>query len=211
MLFHSAPTMYSEIATEFSNTRTRPWPCVETFLTNRSRGSLLDAGCGNGRNMLYAQELGFRAIGFDVCDEFVDICKRRGLSVYHQSIETRVEGSYDAILCIAVLHHLRSDKARQDALCNLYSALAPGGAMLFTVWSFEIEDGTGVARYPRSFVIGDNNVPWKLYGKSVDRYYFIYDRATLDEFLARFRHRYPEARVQIEWEEQNWNVTIWKP
>ena len=211
MLFHSAPTMYSEIATEFSNTRTRPWPCVETFLANRSHGSLLDAGCGNGRNMIYAQELGFRAIGFDVCDEFVDICKRRGLSVYQQSIETRICESYDAILCIAVLHHLRSDKARQEALCNLYSALTPGGAMLITVWSFEIEDGTGVARYPRSFVIGDNNVPWKLHGKSVDRYYFIYDRVTLDEFLARFRQRYPEARVQVEWEEQNWNVTIWKP
>lgn len=203
--------MYSAIASEFSTTRVRPWPCVERFLTGAC-GSLLDAGCGNGRNMLYANELGFQSVGFDECEEFVTICKGRGLNVYQQRIELPIEGAYDRVLCIAVLHHLHSDQARHDALCNLYSALKPGGELLFTVWSFEIESSMGdVARFPRQFVIGDNNVPWKLDGKSVDRYYFIYDRSMLDSYLARFMGVFPEARVHVDWEEQNWNVTIYKP
>ena len=204
--------MYSAIASEFSTTRVKPWPCVERFLTDAPIGSLLDAGCGNGRNMLYANQLGFQSVGCDECEEFVAICKDRGLNVYQQRVESPIEGVYDRILCIAVLHHIQSDKARHDALCGLYSALAPGGAMLFTVWSFEIESASsGVARYPRSFLIGDNIVPWKSGNKPIDRYYFIYDRATLDEFLVLFRCVFPQSRVQVDWEEQNWNVTIWKP
>ena len=203
--------MYSAIASEFSTTRVRPWPCVERFLKGAS-GSLLDAGCGNGRNMLYANELGFQTIGFDECEEFVAICKGRGLNVHQQRIETPIEGTYDKILCIAVLHHLQSDEARHDALCGLYSALKPGGSLLFTVWSVETEwDGHGVARFPRSFVVGDNNVPWKSGNTPVNRYYYIYDRAILDTYLARFMSVFPDARVQVDWEEQNWNVTVWKP
>jgi len=203
--------MYSAIASEFSTTRVRPWPCVERFLGTATHGSLLDAGCGNGRNMLYANELGFQSVGFDECEEFVAICKGRGLHVYQQRIELPIEGTYDRILCIAVLHHLQDSQARHDALCGLYSALKPGGGLLFTVWSFETELGGTVARFPRQFVIGDNNVPWKLDGVSVDRYYYIYDRATLDAYLARFQSVFPEACVHVDWEEQNWNVTVWKP
>ena len=202
--------MYSAIASEFSTTRVRPWPCVERFLTGAC-GSLLDAGCGNGRNMLYANELGFQSVGFDECEEFVVICKGRGLHVYQQRIELPIEGIYDRVLCIAVLHHLQDGQARHDALCGLYSALKSGGGLLFTVWSFEIELGGAAARFPRQFVIGDNNVPWKLDGTSVDRYYFIYDRATLDAYLSQFTRVFPEARVQVDWEEQNWNVMVWKP
>ena len=108
--------MYSAIASEFSTTRVRPWPCVERFLVatatvtataTETRGSLLDAGCGNGRNMLYANELGFKSVGFDECEEFITICKGRCLNVYQQRIELPIEGTYDRVLCIAVLHHLQ--------------------------------------------------------------------------------------------------------
>ena len=202
--------MYSSFAHEFSKTRTRPWPCVAAFLSSFptcDRPILLDAGCGNGRNLVAAAASGFDAEGFDVCPEFVEICRSRGLTVTSGNIESPtnpITNKYDAILCIAVLHHLRSDAARQRAMGYMYEALNPGGAMLVTVWSVE-SDG---ARFPKTFCLGDNEVPWQ---GSASRYYYIYDKPTIDRFLDEFRAIYPASEVTLSWEEQNWIVNIKKP
>lgn len=205
--------MYSSIAYEFSKTRTRPWRCVETFLESRPKTSLLDVGCGNGRNLAAAQTSGFNAHGFDICSQFVDICRGRGLTnVYVGNIEDPINPitqTYDSIICIAVLHHIKSAELRQVALQRMYEALNPGGALLVTVWSYE---HTG-ARFPKVFTIGDNIVPWKslLDGKSkVDRYYYIYDKHHLDMFLETFKCMYSSAVINVHWEEQNWILEIKK-
>lgn len=204
--------MYSKFAHEFSKTRTRPWRCVETFLASHAPSTLLDAGCGNGRNLAAADLAGFEAEGFDVCPEFVNICRARKLNVFVGDIEAPtnpITKTYDAVICIAMLHHLRTNESRQLALQRLFDALNPDGTLLFTVWSFESEG----ARFPKEFVVGDNIVPWKsLQGgeSKVDRYYYIYDRPNLDIFLEHFRSNNPHADICISWEEQNWNVEIKK-
>ena len=204
--------MYSKIAYEFSKTRTRPWRCVETFLASQPPSTLLDAGCGNGRNLTAANLAGFDAEGFDVCPEFVQICRARKLNAFVGDIEfptNPIAKTYDAVICIAMLHHLRTNESRQLALQRLFDALNPGGSLLFTVWSFESEG----ARFPKEFTIGDNIVPWKSLrgGESkVDRYYYIYDRKHLDAFLETFRSCNPDSEITVSWEEQNWNVEIKK-
>jgi SAM-dependent methyltransferase len=204
--------MYSKIAYEFSKTRTRPWCCVETFLASRTPSTLLDVGCGNGRNLAAANAAGYTAEGFDICPEFVDICLARKLDVYVGNIDACVNPivkTYDSVLCIAMLHHLRSPESRQCALQRMYDALNPGGTLLFTVWSHEY-DG---ARFPKRFDVGDNIVPWKSQQSGetrVDRYYYIYDRAHLDAFLDTFRASNTTADISVSWEEQNWNVEIKK-
>ena len=206
--------MYSKIAYEFSKTRTRPWRSVETFLASRPPSTLLDVGCGNGRNLAAADLAGYEAEGFDVCPEFVQICRARKLNAFIgdiDAIETPITKTYDSVICIAVLHHLRSDKSRQIALQRLFDALNPGGHLLFTVWSFESKG----ARFPKEFVVGDNIVPWKSLqglqgGAKVDRYYYIYDKHHLDIFMGRFISVNPSAVMNISWEEQNWNVEIKK-
>ena len=46
--------VYNTIAKEFSDTRYRPWTCVEEFLDGVEENSYIgDIGCGNGKNMLY--------------------------------------------------------------------------------------------------------------------------------------------------------------
>ena len=207
--------MYSKFAHEFSKTRTRPWRCVESFLAARTphitppSPTLLEAGCGNGRNMIAAHQAGFAVEGFDICPEFVDICRARALDAFVGDIESPtnpISKTYDNVLCIAMLHHLRSDESRQRALQRLFDALNPGGALLFTVWSYECEG----ARFPKQFTVGDNIVPWKSRGAgdAADRYYYIYDRAHLDAFLETFRAANPSAHIEVSWEEQNWNVQI---
>jgi SAM-dependent methyltransferase len=206
--------MYSNIAYEFSRTRTKPWRCVETFLASHSASTtLLDAGCGNGRNLAAAYKAGYTAEGFDVCPEFVDICRARKLNAFVGNIESPINPitkTYDAILCIAMLHHLRTNEARQLALQRMFDALNPGGSLLLTVWSHESEG----AKFPKEFCVGDNIVPWKARnsGESLaDRYYYIYDRAHLDAFLGTFQSINPGADIHVSWEEQNWIVEIKKP
>jgi SAM-dependent methyltransferase len=201
--------MYSKFAHEFSKTRTRPWRCVETFLKTHSPSTLLDAGCCNGRNIIAALQAGYDAEGFDICPEFVDICLDRNLKAYVGNIESAlnpITKMYDYIICIAMLHHLKTHDARMQALQRMFDGLHADGSMLITVWSYESEG----ARFPKSFVCGDNNVPWKsLHSTSVsDRYYYIYDRTDLNTFLSEFQHKNSNASISIEWEEQNWIINI---
>jgi hypothetical protein len=50
--------VYNEIAHTFSDSRYRPWPCVEKFLRTFSSGSfVLDIGCGNGKYLNLRNDL----------------------------------------------------------------------------------------------------------------------------------------------------------
>ena len=39
----------------------------------------IDIGCGNGRNMMFREDLDL--VGIDKCPKLVEICKNKGLSV----------------------------------------------------------------------------------------------------------------------------------
>jgi tRNA(Ile)-lysidine synthetase-like protein len=197
--------MYSTIASEFDHTRFSVWKCVQTFLSgieNKTEKRLLDAGCGNGKNLIYSNNLGFQTIGFDNCVEFVDICKSKSLNVYEHDIRSKIVEKYDVILCIAVIHHFEDEAVRNLILKNLYDALKPGGKLLLTVWSHELFDYEGkVFEKP-----GWNVFPWK--GKQTsDRYYYIYNRTDFEKLLNGLEN----GIVNITWEKQNWIASIEKP
>jgi len=58
-------------------------PFVDSFLNRLEGPSVLDLGCGPGRDLLYFQKKGLDAVGVDVAEGMVDICKNKGLSVIH--------------------------------------------------------------------------------------------------------------------------------
>jgi SAM-dependent methyltransferase len=203
--------MYSQFASEFSNTRYKPWPCVVRFLQPTQLThpqTLLEAGCGNGRNLLLAKAQGYITEGFDICPEFVDICKSRGLDVYQSSITTSLKKTYDKIICIAVVHHLTTEEDRLQALSNIYNALNPDGELLVTMWSYETEYSHIKAKCPKTFTKGGNTVMWKA---TSARFYYIYDYEMLQIFLENFHKQHPDSTVQTDWEEQNWCVRIIRP
>ena len=41
-----------KIASEFDNTRCRPWSCVESFLDNVPSNSTIGDNCGNGKYVI---------------------------------------------------------------------------------------------------------------------------------------------------------------
>ena len=95
------------------------------------------AGCGNGKYLGVNESL--LVIGSDICSELVGIARSRG----HEVAVTDClrlpysTGVCDAVICIAVIHHLASEQRRLQALTELVRIVRPGGSILVYVWAFE--------------------------------------------------------------------------
>jgi ubiquinone/menaquinone biosynthesis C-methylase UbiE len=77
----SVREVYDKIAPDFDRTRVRVWGSVKTFMNIiPQNAAVLDLGCGNGKNMLYRNDL--RIVGIDISDEQVRICKSKNLTVF---------------------------------------------------------------------------------------------------------------------------------
>jgi len=209
---------YDLIATEFDKTRIRIWNNVKEFLHTYKNANnlLLDAGCGNGKNMIYANELGYKTHGIDFSNKLVKICVEKGLDVKQcdiLAIETEQDTKeiYDNIICIAVIHHLDDLDKQKRAILNLLYLLKNNGELLISVWSLEktLHESDkyekSIKDY-RNFVKGHNLIPWNSrYNKSdsIDRYYYIHDKESFKELIDNIAS---ECNIEytISFEKQNW-------
>lgn len=101
----------------------------------------LDAGCGIGRNSLWALEAGASGgTAFDYDERTVAVARRNlaahpGCAVELRSIyDPPEEAAYDAVFCIGVLQHLERPA---EAVRNLTRALKPGGTLI--LWAYARE------------------------------------------------------------------------
>ncbi|KAH0475902.1 MAG: hypothetical protein KVP17_001758 [Porospora cf. gigantea B] len=197
-------SVYSVIAKHFSNTRYKPWPRVQRFLDSLASGSVVfDIGCGNGKYSLRAADKMW--MGSDRTRGLLECCQEKHLTMGLPSwpplvVEDMMHTAYrpavcDAIIAIAVLHHISTEERRRAALVELARLLRPGGRMLLYVWAKEQgNDSVG----GREFAAADCFVPWHLQEKlasgSVDgsgvtesglrtfqRYYHVFSRQEIDE------------------------------
>ena len=168
-------------------------------------------GCGNGKNLKYAISNGYNidnTIGIDNSNSLINICNYAGLNVILADIcnVNFINMQFDNVLCIAVLHHLSTDIQRQIALNNLYRLCKKGGTIIITVWSYETEYMNDISTYKRQFTPGDNIIYWK---HRDERYYYIYTREMLITFIENAKQKL-DFEYTLEWEEQNWVITILK-
>lgn len=173
--------IYEQIAPQFNNTRQYRWSWVNEFLNTLEDNSIvLDLGCGNGRNM---QHNNLNFIGIDNCKNFIDICKEKNLNVINSNILTipLQEQIADAIICIAVFHHLSTEENRLNALLEMKRLIKPNGKILLSVWSFEQPKKINRTfnEYGNNIVLWNNNQ-----GKIYERYYYIFK---IDEILELFK------------------------
>ncbi len=217
-------SIYNQIAKHFARTRQHPWPETAKFIQDQaslliSKGDdgtgkpplLLDLGSGNGRNSLFARELGFSVLALDFSRELLTIQREISRELKPQVpgspvIETveadllalpLADSSVDSTLGVAVLHHLESRERRLWALRECLRVLKPGGRALFTVWAFDQPRFSGeLARHQECFSLGspgfgDVLVDWNLQaGDSVSqaeeprvfkRFYHLFLENELDE------------------------------
>ena len=164
--------VYNFISKEFSETRYRPWSCVERFSLSLKPSSFIgDIGCGNGKNMNYRKDCSYA--GCDFSEGLVSICKMKGLDVIYGDILDLPysNNTFDHTMSIAVIHHLSTIDKRKKAIEELIRVTKKGGKVFILVWAFEQEKDSR-----RKFVEQDNYVNWKnkngdILGK---RYYYVF-------------------------------------
>ena len=201
---NSIEETYNTIAKDFNKTRYKIWGCVLRFITSlESNTKLLEVGCGNGKNMLYRNDID--SYGIDVSEEQVGICKTKGLKVEKANMTSLPFGSneFDNIICIATYHHLDNANDRKKALLEMYRVLKPSGKLLLTVWAMEQELNS-----KRKFTRSDEMVSWELDGSTYYRYYHIYKKGELEEEIREFCS---EFKIEsIKYELGNWLIIISK-
>jgi ubiquinone/menaquinone biosynthesis C-methylase UbiE len=174
---NSVEKTYNKIAKDFDRTRYKVWNKVAEFLDSlKPSTKVLEIGCGNGKNMLYRNDL--QLYGIDISDEQVLICKEKGLDV-EKSNMTKLpfsDSEFDSIICIATYHHLDNNEERAQALKEMYRVLKKSGIVMICVWAMEQPSNT-----KHRFTKSDELVSWKIDNETYYRYYHIYKEKELEE------------------------------
>lgn len=182
----------------FDVSRVRIWKCVKEFTsTIVKKSTILDVGCGNGKNVKYLLDNDIKAYGIDFSEKLVEVCKRKKLNVkVGNALDIPFEdNSFDNVISIAVIHHLQKEEDRIKTINEMIRVCKNNGKILISVWAVE-QSGQEVQN--RKFVYGDNLVKWE----NDERYYFIYDEEHIKEFVKKFNV------TNLVWERGNWYFEI---
>ncbi|MBP9702426.1 class I SAM-dependent methyltransferase [Candidatus Woesebacteria bacterium] len=144
----SVQDFYNQAGVHFSRTRQKKygsgssnWVVTDEYLARLKPGqSVLDLGCGNGK-LVTALPTGVNYLGTDFSETLLN--EARQLHPEHKFIYGDVLskedwaglGTYDAIFCVAVLHHIPSRNNQVYVLKEIRKHLNPGGFMFLTVWN----------------------------------------------------------------------------
>ncbi len=154
--------------------------------------TILDLGCGPGRDLKTLSGLGHRAIGLDGAGRFVEMARDySGCEVWHQNLLQLdlPAGMFDGIYANAVLFHVPGH-ALPGVLERLFAAIKPGGVLF--------------SSNPR----GQNQEGW-----NGERYGSYHDYAAWERFVTAagfvpLHHYYrPEGLPR---EQQPWLASVWR-
>jgi 2-polyprenyl-3-methyl-5-hydroxy-6-metoxy-1,4-benzoquinol methylase len=129
---------YSSILPEYKGQLER-WLGSTTLESFRGK-SVMDVGCGMGRNPYwYAQAGAARVLAVDVDDGSLEAA-RRNLAPFENArvekcsaydLDPAVQGTFDRVTCIGVLHHLAEP---QLAIEKMWNCVAPNGDLI--LWCY---------------------------------------------------------------------------
>ncbi|MFH1750350.1 MAG: class I SAM-dependent methyltransferase [Candidatus Micrarchaeota archaeon] len=173
---------YNEIASSWEESRQRPFAPIAFFLGDLMASErVLDAGCGNGRNLVEIAARCGEAYGIDSSHEMLKFAESRLIAKKMHNAAVLCgniislpfgDGFFDRACCTAVLHHLPED-GHLSALRELWRTLKPGATLFITVWA---ENKSGER---------EGHVRWKpKAGKIVHRYYYFFGK---DELVSKLR------------------------
>jgi len=148
-------------------------------------GKLLNIGCAHGPDFLPFKEKEFDLHGIDFSTEMIRLAQK-----YSRKFDFNVNltvadavhlpfsnATFDWIIAIATYHHIQDKSQRQQAFKELKRVLKPGGEALITVWN----------RWQPSFWLKgkDIEMPWRLKGENVFRYYYLFSYNELRKELKK--------------------------
>lgn len=199
---------YNQISNAFDKTRVSHWKSVKKFVLDLKPESLvLDAGCGNGKNMQITDHVKY--VGCDNCENLIDICKKKGLDVVLANIKKLPfpDNHFDAVMCIAVLHHIYDATIRFDVVKELMRVLKVSGKIIIQVWAKEQK------LTERFMSINNDNdffVTWKNNDVVIKRFYHLFSELEIDELVSLVCKDKTVTLIKKEYELDNWTITFLK-
>ncbi len=186
-------TSYDAFAEEFAQTREKPWPEADIFRELITlEMEVLDAGCGNGRNIPLLTAAGATVTGVDASVELLAHARKQNTNA--KLIQGQVEAlpfsmnSFDAVFSTAVLHHLPNHKLRILVFFEAIRVLKPGGIFTGTVWNLRQErfvDTRKQAKRRTKYLLWwkseDLVIPWG--EKRLPRLYHTFSPKSLQAYL----------------------------
>lgn len=97
--------------------------------------AILDAGCGGGRNLAWFARNGYQVHAVDANHAAINAVVAHGLLPADRAVVAPLDrlplgdASFDAVLCIAVLHFMPDEAAFAAAVNELWRVLKPGGLL----------------------------------------------------------------------------------
>ena len=202
--------VYDKIATHFNDTRAYTWDSVEKFVKSlTSYSSLVEIGCGNGKNLLIRDDL--IRVGMDISQEMTKITKNKSIDCGLGDCQWLPfkTNSFDASISIAVNHHLDCPNKRLQALGEQIRITKPGGKILLQVWSTSaVKKYKGDKFTPlENGSPGDYLVKWqKLDGMKLYRYYHLFSGLEFMSMINHYKEKYSQLTILEEC--NNWLAII---
>jgi ubiquinone/menaquinone biosynthesis C-methylase UbiE len=166
----------------------RHWPLLRGELEDLAQkwkgGRLLNVGCAHGPDFLPFSK-GFELWGIDASTGMLQQALKystkfqfRANLVLADAISLPFpDKTFDWAISVATYHHIEGNKEREEAFRELNRVLRPGGEAFLTVWN---------RWQPRFWLKSrEQQVPWRLRGKTVYRYYHLLSYGELKKLLTK--------------------------
>lgn len=195
--------VYEEIAEKWDSTHGYLWKGIKEFILKLTPYSnVLDAGCGNGKNMLLRDDCNIT--GFDFCQKSIQICndkKKLEVMIANTKYLPYRDNCFDATFSVAVLHHIV--EKREEVIRELIRVTKPNGLLFIQVWANTVEKN-------KKFIhISGNDyfVTWFVNPtRKIKRYYHLFDYQEFIDLFALFN----VSIVNIKEEMNNWIIILSK-
>lgn len=147
---------------------------IDVWDVKRKVRRILDAGCGNGRHVVFFAEQGFEVYGLDISEEAVEIANawlgKKGLRAHLAIGDIRKlpfeDGYFDVVISYGVLDHIMFAEAKK-AFQEIKRVCCDGGYIYITLRSAEdSEYGRGKEVGGNSFILQEG------YEKGIIQHFF---------------------------------------
>lgn len=184
---------YDSIATEWDKKRQIPWKPIIRFLENipnKKNKKLLDLGCGTGRHLELALELGFEKenlIGSDISENQLKLVYEKGFytlksDIINHNLESE---SQDVIICIAVINHLLEKEDQLQSLKEIRRIIKPNGKILISNWNPNTEYIQDQINKGKFEFLDDEmkkvKVTFTFDNNKYDRYYYLFSKEEFEK------------------------------
>lgn len=154
------------------------------------KGKVLEIGCGNCRNLKTFALKGFNCYGIDFSREMIKYakkyCKKHKFKVkLKKAMAEKLpfkKNSFDYVLCIATLHHLKP-LAQEKAVKEMWRVLKPEGIGLIAVWNKKVSKAK------------EKYISWKVKDKSYWRYYYLFTISELKKLFEKHEFKILKQRT----------------